>query len=213
MAHVKSRIAALVAIVIGLVSFGFAPAYAVDERVIDVVAVTWAGAAAPAGDVNALSKVVDTEVNADWLKFTSMVGATTDKSISFKTGQILKDPISLVSRMACTGFAASEFMSSIRTESYRRLGISDNKNNEQRENVYLVEQIMIGGISFKNIGCLVADLSKFDSLTCSDLKIDGIIGANLMRACFWNIDFNRSELRFYNQIGRASCRERVSSPV
>ncbi len=127
-AHVKSRIAALVAIVIGFVSFGFAPAYAVDERVIDVVAVTWAGAAAPAGDVNALSKIVDTEVNADWLKFTTMVGATTDKSISFKTGQILKDPIALVSRMACTGFAASEFMSSIRTESYRRLGISDNKN-------------------------------------------------------------------------------------
>jgi hypothetical protein len=127
-ADVKSRIAAFVAIVIGFVSFGFAPAYAVDERVIDVVAVTWAGAAAPAGDVNAMAKVIDTEVNADWLKFTSMVGATTDKSVSFKTGQILKDPISLVSRMACTGFAASEFMSSIRTESYRRLGISDNKN-------------------------------------------------------------------------------------
>ncbi len=82
--------------------------------------------------------------------------------------------------------------------------ISDNKNNEQRENVYLVEQIIIGGISFKNIGCLVADLSKFDSLTCSDLKIDGIIGANLMRACFWNIDFNKSELRFYNRYEKPS---------
>ena len=53
MGHVKSKIAAFIAIVIGFVSFGFAPAYAIDERVIDVVSVTWAGAPAPAGDAAA----------------------------------------------------------------------------------------------------------------------------------------------------------------
>jgi hypothetical protein len=121
----RKRLSILTAILFAVVSLGFAPAYAVDERVIDVVAVTWAGAVAPAGDVNAVSKVIDTEVNADWLKFTSMFGAPTDRGISFKTGQILKDPITLVSKMACQGFAASDFMNSIRPESYKRLGISD----------------------------------------------------------------------------------------
>lgn len=125
MLTMRKRLSVLTAIFFAIVSLGFAPAYAVDERVIDVVAVTWAGAVAPAGDVNAVSKVIDTEVNADWLKFTSMFGAPTDRGISFKTGQILKDPITLVSKMACQGFAASDFMNSIRPESYKRLGISD----------------------------------------------------------------------------------------
>ncbi len=48
--HVKNKLAACIAIVIGFVSFGLAPAYALDERVIDVVEVTWNGAPALRGD-------------------------------------------------------------------------------------------------------------------------------------------------------------------
>ena len=121
----RKRLSVLTAILFAVVSLGFAPAYAVDERVIDVVSVTWAGAAAPAGDVNEVAKVINTEVNADWLKFTAMYGDTKDRGVSFKSGQILKDPISLISKMACQGFAASDFMSSIRPEAYKRLGVSD----------------------------------------------------------------------------------------
>jgi hypothetical protein len=123
--HVKSKLAAFTAIVIGFVSFGFAPAYAIDERVIDVVSVTWAGAPAPAGDAAAVAKVIDTEVNADWKLFTTMFGDTKDRTVSFKTGKVLNTPISLLSKMACQGFTASEFLRSIRPEAYSRLGISD----------------------------------------------------------------------------------------
>jgi hypothetical protein len=121
----SKRLSSFIAILIAFVSVGLAPAYAVDERVIDVVAVTWAGAPAPVGDVTAVAKVIDTEVNKDWLKFTSMFGDTKDRGVSFKSGKVLKENISLVSKMACQGFAASEFMSSIRSEAYKRLGISD----------------------------------------------------------------------------------------
>jgi len=121
----RKRLSVITAILFAIVSLGFAPAYAVDERVIDVVAVTWPGAVAPAGDVNEVAKVINTEVNADWLKFTAMYGAPTDRGISFKSGQILKDPIALISKMACQGAAASDFMNSIRPEAYKRLGISD----------------------------------------------------------------------------------------
>ena len=113
------------AIVFALVSLGLSPAYAVDERVIDVVAVTWNGAATALSNPATVAEVIDKEVNADWKKFTTMVGATTDRTISFKAGKVLEAPIALVSKMACTGYAASEFMSSIRPEAYKRLGIAD----------------------------------------------------------------------------------------
>jgi len=125
MLTMSKRLPSFIAIVIAFVSVGFSPAYAVDQRVIDVVEVTWPGAVAPAGNAAAVAKVIDKDVNADWLKFTAMFGDTKDRGVSFKTGQVLKDPIGLVSKMACIGFASSDFMSSIRPEAYKRLGISD----------------------------------------------------------------------------------------
>jgi hypothetical protein len=127
-AHVKNKLATFVAIVIGFVSVGLAPAYALDERVIDVVEVTWNGAPALRGDSKVVAEVIDTEVNADWKKYTTMVGDDGTRTVSFKTGKVLDAPITLVSKMACTGFASSEFMRYIRIEAYKRLGISDYSN-------------------------------------------------------------------------------------
>jgi hypothetical protein len=124
----RKRVSALLAIVFAIVSLGLAPAYAVDERVIDVVAVTWNGAATALSSPATVAEVIDKEVNVDWKKFTTMVGATTDRTISFKSGKVLDAPIALVSKMACTGYAASDFMSSIRPEAYKRLGITDYSN-------------------------------------------------------------------------------------
>ena len=124
--HARKATTIVLALVFGFVSLGFSPAYAIDERVIDVVEVTWAGAAAPAGNAAAVAKVIDTEVNADWKKFTTLVGDTKDRVVSFKSGKILSEPIALTGKMACTGSAASDFMSSIRPEAYKRLGIADN---------------------------------------------------------------------------------------
>ena len=72
MLTMRKRISVFSAIVFAIVSVGLAPAYAVDQRVIDVVEVTWAGAAAPAANAQGIAKIIDTEVNSDWLKFTTM---------------------------------------------------------------------------------------------------------------------------------------------
>jgi len=125
MGMTKRPIAPFLGLVVAFVSLGLSPAYAVDERVIDVVSVTWAGAAAPAGGVNEVAKVINSEVNADWKKFTTLYGDTKDRAISFVSGKVLSDAISLTSKMACTGAAASDFLSSIRSEAYKRLGVSD----------------------------------------------------------------------------------------
>ena len=127
-ALVKKRFSLFVAILVGFVGLGLSPAFAIDERVIDVVEVTWAGAPAPAGDVNVVAKAIDTEVNADWKKFTTLYGDTKDRTISFVSGKVLATPISLIAKMACSGPAASEFLSSIKPEAYKRLGISDYSN-------------------------------------------------------------------------------------
>ena len=121
----KKRLSIFIAILVGFVGLGLTPALAVDERVIDVVSVTWAGAVAPAGDVNVVAKAIDTDVNADWKKFTTLYGDTKDRAISFVSGKVLTTPISLIAKMACSGSASSEFLSSIRPEAYKRLGISD----------------------------------------------------------------------------------------
>ena len=123
--QLRKRLTVIFAAVFAFVSIGLAPAYAVDERLIDVVEVTWAGAPAPVGNAAAVAKVIDTEVNADWKLFTTMYGDTKDRTVSFKTGKVLEAPISLLSKMACSGFPASEFMRSIRPEAYSRLGIRD----------------------------------------------------------------------------------------
>jgi hypothetical protein len=123
--QLRNRLTVVFAAVFAFVSLGLAPAYAVDERLIDVVEVTWAGAPAPAGNAAAVAKVIDTEVNADWKLFTTMFGDTKDRTVSFKTGKVLEAPISLLTKMACTGFPSSDFMRSIRPEAYSRLGIRD----------------------------------------------------------------------------------------
>ena len=72
--QMRNRLTLIFASVFGFVSIGLAPAYAVDERIIDVVEVTWAGAPAPAGDAKKVASVIDTEVNTDWKKYTTMNG-------------------------------------------------------------------------------------------------------------------------------------------
>jgi hypothetical protein len=121
----RKKVSMLTSIVFAIISFGVSPTYAVDQRVIDVVEVSWPGASAPIGDVSTVAKVIDTEVKSNWINFTTMYGDTKDRSISFKSDKLLVQPILLASKMACQGSAASEFMNSIRPEAYKRLGIAD----------------------------------------------------------------------------------------
>ena len=128
MVSVKHRLSILLALTVGFVGLGLTPALAVDERVIDIVSVNWAGSAALPVSVNDIATIVDGNVNARWKAYTSLVGAPTDRTISFKTGQVLAAPINLLKAMPCTGSGASEFINSMRSEAYKRLGIADSSN-------------------------------------------------------------------------------------
>jgi hypothetical protein len=128
MNRARKAVTIVLALVVGFVSLGFSPAYALDERVIDVVEVTWNGAPTLRGDAKVMAGVIDTEVNADWKKYTTMVGDNGDRTVSFKSGKILDAPIGLLTKMPCSGSASTEFMNAIRPEAYKRLGIEDSSN-------------------------------------------------------------------------------------
>lgn len=163
----------VLALVVGFVSLGFSPAYALDERVIDVVEVTWNGAPALRGDAKVVAGVIDTEVNADWKKYTTMVGDDGSRTVSFKSGKILETPIQLVSKMACTGFLASEFMNSIRPEAYRRLGITDYSNR------YLVVLSPRAGCIWSGRAQLGGAKSKSGTLILHDSESSFVIAHEL----------------------------------
>ena len=125
MKSIKKRIAAAAAVVCAITSVGLSPALAVETRVIDIVTVTWPGAPALPADANKIANLINTEVNADWKKFTTLYGDPTDRTISFVSGKILEAPISLGSKMPCSGIAATTFMDSVRPEAFRKLGVTD----------------------------------------------------------------------------------------
>ncbi len=109
------------ALVLGFVQ----PAYAADVRPIDVVSVNWIGAKPFEVRVSQLESSIRNEVGVRWKKYTTLEGALEDKSIDFVFGQSLSSPITLTRPMQCEGNAASDFMNSVRAETYKRLSIVD----------------------------------------------------------------------------------------
>ena len=156
------RVAFVTAALFALATLGLTPAFAVDERVIDIVSVSWAGAAPLPTDVKALELLVNTEVNASWKSFTTLNGDTRDRTVSFVAGKVLAEPIILNSKMACVGTASSSFISSMRNEAYRRLGITDNSNR------YLIITAPKAGCIWAGRAPLGTPQSKSGSLVLHD---------------------------------------------
>ena len=119
------RTALFLALTVGFAGLGLTPALAVDERIIDIVSVSWAGSAPLPANVTQLAVTVNTEVNKSWKSSTVLIGDLKDRAVSFLVGKTLPDPIVLNSKMACIGIASIEFMNSVRVEAYKRLGIAD----------------------------------------------------------------------------------------
>ena len=121
----RNRIAAVVAATFAITFLNLSPALAVDERVVDIVSVSWAGSAPLPASVDELAVLVNTEVNKSWKSFTTLKGDTQDRTVSFIAGKTLAAPIVLNSKMACVGTPSMDFMAKIRAQTYEILGISD----------------------------------------------------------------------------------------
>lgn len=71
-------------------------------------------------------------------------------------------------------------------------------NQEQTSEAYVTqERIRIDGVEFEHIAMAVVNLDKLNTLGC--IKIDGIIGMNLIKLCNWKIDPFKQTLSFSDQ--------------
>ena len=64
----------------------------------------------------------------------------------------------------------------------------------------MVDSITINSINFLNTCAIVADLNSSQITSC--FKIDGIIGANLMRKAFWKINYDEKSIQFSNNLAK-----------
>ncbi len=71
--------------------------------------------------------------------------------------------------------------------------IADALGNKSDSEFAILPKITLGNVDFLNVGVNVVDLSVFENRCIS---IDGIIGANLMRTCFWKIDYKSKNIFF-----------------
>ena len=76
--------------------------------------------------------------------------------------------------------------------------IGDSQGKSSTLNLLNIDNISIGGIDFLNTGAIIADLSEPNEISC--LKMDGIIGANLMKKAIWEIDYENQKITITNSI-------------
>lgn len=71
--------------------------------------------------------------------------------------------------------------------------IDDNNGTKLKAEVVL-KNFVIGQSSFENIACIVGNTKRLSELGC--IKIDGIIGASLIKLCNWKLDPSVQKISF-----------------
>lgn len=70
----------------------------------------------------------------------------------------------------------------------------DGAGTTQEETFYKLSAMQIAGIDFKNVAVVAGDMKKFEDLMC--VKIDGLLGTNILRSCYWKVDYVNGQLTF-----------------
>lgn len=108
----------------GVLFSTLATANATEERALDLASVTWSGANVSVR-TSEVERAIEGEVIPRWKRYTTLEGRLERGTLAFKRGETLDSPISLNEPMACDGEGAYSFMSFVRKEAYKQLGIQD----------------------------------------------------------------------------------------
>jgi len=79
------------------------------------------------------------------------------------------------------------------TNELASITVTDMKGNDADEKIYKTD-LSINGTVFKDIAFVKFDLNQLNTIGC--MKIDGILGANLIKKCNWKIDLNQRKIFF-----------------
>lgn len=111
----------LIALVAALLVIPVNPVQAADNRIIDVVAITWPGAAAPAVTVNDVKSAIESEVTTRW----NYLAQNWPSGINFRVGNVVTTPINMALPLICDGSESSAYMRDARRAFYTKYPIAD----------------------------------------------------------------------------------------
>lgn len=74
--------------------------------------------------------------------------------------------------------------------------VGSSTNQKRKTGFTRIDNINIGGIDFKDIGAVIIGLDQSPDMKCLGEKVDGFIGANLMKHAIWQIDYQKHTLQF-----------------
>lgn len=81
---------------------------------------------------------------------------------------------------------SKEVFQNLGKQSLGKRKAGDSQGSSQNLEFVVIDSVRIGDVNFTNTAALIADLKAAVEINC--LKIDGIIGANLMKLAYWKID-------------------------
>ena len=111
----------LIALVAALLLIPLNPVQAADNRIIDVVAITWPGAAAPAVTVNDVKSAIESEVTTRW----NYLAQNWPGGINFRVGNVVTTPINMAFPLICDGSESSVYLRDARRAFYTRYPTAD----------------------------------------------------------------------------------------
>jgi len=91
---------------------------------------------------------------------------------------------------------SKELQSKFQFEIISKNRVNDSQGNSKTQNYVTLDSIRLGSQVFTGLTAIEADLRYSPILACLD--IDGIVGANLMRHAFWEMDGATGYLRMTN---------------
>ncbi len=94
-----------------------------------------------------------------------------------------------------------EFAKKLSLTTKAKGNVRDSGGNTSADQKYVsLSNVKIGSVNFLNTGAIVQDLSSSDVMEC--IKLDGIIGANLMKEAFWKIDYKNQTITLTDNISK-----------
>jgi len=116
-------------------------ASAIDQRIVDVVALTWSGALSPVISPNQIALQLNGEVNRYWRTLSTFKGGDNETTLDFTFGKTLNSPLVLNGPPKCDGGDFAATTNAIRSEFYKRLSLENFKDR------YLI-------VAMPELGCI-----------------------------------------------------------
>lgn len=111
----------LIALIASLLLLPISPVQAVENRIIDVVSITWAGAPAPSVTVNDVKSAIQNEVSTRW----NYLAQNWPGGINFSVGTVQSTPIQMSVPLICEGSESSAYMRDARRAFYTKYPMAD----------------------------------------------------------------------------------------